>query len=290
MRRVGKTKRVVKQAKAPSAKSAQAAKPTAQPAKAVPSKRASKPAVTKAVKPARPSKPSLPLPPPPPAPPPVRDELAAPRDIARLLRYGERFGDKKIDIRMLPLQLAVPSGVLAICDPAAPKSWRVLDRPAAPGTFRVMLAVARGPGGEEDLAAVVIHVGRPPIERWTVAHARGKKPRTFEDAPRWDVGSGWIAVVDGGGTPAGSDDGWQRGSIDAGSDGGAPGPLAVPASSGVTPIEVPLTDGRRALALPCGKGAYVAYWAIDATDKPVCLVLDFDVFTQKEWKPAKVTS
>lgn len=276
MRRVGKTKRVVKQAKAPIAKSAKAVKPApkpaTKPAKALPSKRASTPAITRAVKPARASKPSLPLPPPPPAPPSVRDELAAPRDIARLLRYGERFGDKKIDIRMLPLQLPVPSGLLAICDPAAPKSWRVLDRPAAPGTFRVMLAVARGPAGEEELAAVVIHVGRPPIERWTVAHPRGKKPKTFEDVPRWDVGSGWISVVD------------------AGSDGTAPGPLAVPASSGVNPVEIPLTDGRRALALPCGKGSYVAYWAIDAADKPVCLVLDFDVFTQKEWKPAKATS
>jgi hypothetical protein len=62
---------------------------------------------TVAKKPARPSKPSLPLPPPPPPPPPTRDELDADRDIARLLRYGEKFGAKKIDIRMRPLALPV---------------------------------------------------------------------------------------------------------------------------------------------------------------------------------------
>jgi hypothetical protein len=60
--------------------------------------------------------------------------------------------------------------------------------------------------------------------------------------------------------------------------------LAVPAAQGVHPVEIPLTDGRRALAFPSGNGAFAAYWAIDAADKPVCLVVDFDVFTQKEWK------
>ena len=77
---------------------------------------------TTAVKPARPTKPSLPLPPPPPAPPPQRDELDAPRDVARLLRYGERFGNKKIDVRMLPIQLPVHSTALAVYDPDAPKN------------------------------------------------------------------------------------------------------------------------------------------------------------------------
>ncbi len=253
-------------------------KAVAKPARKVAGKPAgtptNKPLPMKALKPARPTRPSLPLPPPPPAPPPLRDELAAPRDIARLLRYGERFGDKKIDIRMLPIQLPVGSGSLAICDPAMPKTWRVLDRPAVTGTFRVMLSIVRDGSSppNEQLAAVVIHVGRPPIARWTVAHPRGqKRPKTADELPRWEIASGWIAVVD------------------AGSDGGAPGALAVPASSGITPVEIPLTDGRRALALPCGKGEFAAYWAIDASDKPVCLVIDFDVFTQKEWK-AKPTS
>jgi len=64
----------------------------------------------------------------------------------------------------------------------------------------------------------------------------------------------------------------------------------VPSSTtGVQPVEVPLTDGRRALALPCGKGEFAAYWAVDATDKPICIVVDFDVFTQKEWKARPLT-
>ena len=80
--------------------------------------------------PRAPTRPSLPLPPPPPPPPATRDELAAHRDIGRLLRYGEQFGPHKIDIRMLPLQLPVASGSLAICDPAVAEE---LARPRSTG-------------------------------------------------------------------------------------------------------------------------------------------------------------
>ena len=225
----------------------------------------------KASKPARPTKPSLPLPPPPPAPPPQREELAAPRDIGRLLHYGERFGNKKIDVRMLPMQLPVPSGVIAICDAGVPKTWKLLDRPTGSGAFGVMLSIAKQDGAPDALAAIVIHVGRPPIVRWSVAHLKGQKPPKSADAlPRWPVTTGWIALAD-----AGS---------------GSPGVLAVPAApQGVMPILVQLTDGRRALAVPCGNGEFVAYWGVDAADKPVCLVIDFEAFTQKDWKAKSPT-
>jgi hypothetical protein len=210
-------------------------------------------------------------PPPPPAPPPPRDELPAPRDVARLLRYGELFGGSKIDVRMLPLQLPASSGGLALFDPGVAKSWRVFDRPAGTGQFRVMLSVARSEAGAERLAAIVIHVGRPPIARWTVAHYEGqKKPKSPDQLPRCAVTTGWIALIDAGK--------------------GSPGVVAVPAQPGIQPVEIPLTDGRRALALPCGNGEFAAYWAVDAADKPVCLVVDFDVFTQKEWKARPATT
>ena len=198
-------------------------------------------------------------------PPPPHDEMIAPRDIARLLRYGERFGARRIDVRMLPLQLPVSSGHLAIVDPGAPKSWRVFDRPIGGGAFRVMLSLARDDAGGERLAAVVIHVGRPPITRWTVAHYTGqKKPKSADALPRCPITSGWLALIDAGE--------------------GSPGAIAVPPAQGLQPIDVPLTDGRRALALPCGNGDFAAYWAIDAADKPICLVVDFEVFSLKEWK------
>ena len=203
-----------------------------------------------------------------PAPPPPRDEMIAPRDIARLTRYGERFGAAKIDVKMLPQPLPVASGAIAVCDPAAPKSWRVFDRPVGGGQFRTMLSVARDAQNNESLAAVVVHVGRPPIAKWTVAHfAVAKKPKSVDQLPRVPVTSGWLVVVDGG-EPAGA--------------------IAVPAANGVSPVEVPLVDGRRALALPCGNGEFAAYWAVDATDKPICLVLDFDRFSQRDWKARPV--
>lgn len=170
-------------------------------------------------------------------------------------------------MRWLPLQLPVASTALAVFDPAVPKSWRVFDRPVGSGQFRAMLSIARRDDGKERLAAIVLHVGRPPISRWTVAHYKGqKKPKSPDQLPRCPVTSGWIALIDAGTGPAGTID--------------------VPADAATTmqPVEVPLTDGRKALALPCGNGDYVAYWAVDAADKPICLVLDFDVFTQKEWK------
>lgn len=279
-RAAGPAKAVVR-APSPSPSAAASKAKTAPAGKPAPAPQVAKlPEVAR--KPKQASRPSLPLPPPPPPPPAHRDELLAPRDIGRLLRYGEQFGAHKIDVRMLPLQLPSSSGALAVADPAVAKSWRVFDRPVgagassapvggaapAPARFRVMLSVARSVEKGRDierLAAVVIHVGRPPIERWTVAHYRGARPpRTVDQLPRVSVTSGSLVLVDGGD--------------------GSPGVIAVPAPTGVTPVEIPLTDGRSALALPCGNGEFAAYWAIDAADKPVCLVLDFDVFTQKDWK------
>jgi hypothetical protein len=82
--------------------------------------------------------------------------------------------------------------------------------------------------------------------------------------PRTSVSSGWLALLDAGD--------------------GSPGVIALPPPTGVMPIEVPLTDGRRALALPCGNGAFAAYWALDAADKPICVVVDFDAFTARAWR------
>ncbi|MBV8759661.1 MAG: hypothetical protein JO257_20400, partial [Deltaproteobacteria bacterium] len=97
----------------------------------------------------------------------------------------------------------------------------------------------------------------------------GKKPKGADQLPKIPVTTGWIALMD------------------AGKD--APGTLAVPAGIGIQPVEVPLTDGRRALALPCGNSEVTAYWAVDADDKPICLVIDFDAFSQKEWKARPLT-
>ena len=216
----------------------------------------------------------------PPAPPPQRDELAAPRDVGRLIRYGERFGANKIDTRMwsaagtlVPAQLPVASGSLAIFDPADKKSWKVLDRPAGAGQFRIMLSIVRPANAldatKDRLAAIVIHTGRPPIARWTVAHWKGqKKPKSADDLPRVTASTGWIALMD--------------------ASEGSPGVLALPDAKGLEPIEVPLTDGRRALAMPCGKGELAAYWAVDAQDKPICFVIDFDAISQKDWKAKPV--
>lgn len=221
--------------------------------------------VVRAIKPAKATKPSQPPPPPgPPPPPPPRSELGAQRDIARLTRYGERFGANKIDVRWLPIQVPVTSGSLAVMDPGVPKSFRVLDRPLGNGQFRSMLSIARTDDGKEKLAAITIHVGRPPITRWSVAHFKGQKPpKDAVQLPRIEVTSGWLVLIDGASPP---------------------GTIAVPTANGLSPVEVALADGRKALALPCGNGEFACYWAVDAADKAICVVVDFDAFSQKDWK------
>jgi len=115
----------------------------------------------------------------------------------------------------------------------------------------------------------VIHVGRPPIARWTIAHpSGGKRPKTPEQAPRHTIASGWIAIADPGG--------------------GIPPTIAVASASALDAVDVPLTDGRHVLAVPCKPGEYLAYWAIDPTDKPVCLVVDLGAFTAKDWRAKPV--
>jgi len=240
------------------------------PAKASPTKAQTKPA-GRSRKPVS-TRPSVPVAPLPPGPPPARIELTAERDVGRLTRYGERFGAWKLDVRLatqpatgLPLQLPIASGTLAIGDPAVPKSWHVLDRPAGGGHFRVMPSIARTDDGKQRLAALAIHVGRPPIAKWTIAHWKGTKPpKSADQLPTITVTSGWIALYD--------------------AAAGSPGVIATPATNDAMPIEIPLTDGRRALAIACGNGEVACYWAIDATDKPIALVLDFDAFTAKEWR------
>lgn len=284
---VAKSKGAAK--KAVKATARKAAKPAPKTAKATAKKEPPKPKLPAvAVKPKKASAPSLPLPPPPPPPPAHRDELVAPRDIGRLLRYGEQFGPHRIDVRMLPVQLPAASGALAVQDPLVAKSFRVYDRPVGAGQFRVMLSIARTSDTKERLAAVVIHVGRPPIAKWTVAHfAKQKKPKSADDLPRVDVTGDYVTLIDAGkGTP---------GTIAVGAPVAAPppppgapaGPAPLPPS--IAPVEVPLTDGRRALALPSGDGAFAAYWGVDADDKAVCLVLDFETFTQKDWKAKPTT-
>ena len=170
----------------------------------------------------------------------------------------------------VPAQLPIASGAIAMFDPADKKSWKVFDRPAGAGQFRIMLSVLKAPNDDptkDKIAAIVIHTGRPPIARWTVAHWKGQnKPKSADELPRI-ASTGWIALMD--------------------ANGGSPGVLAVPAPpspNGAGVIVISLGDGRRALAIPSGKGEYAAYWAIDAQDKPICLVIDFDSISQKDWR------
>jgi hypothetical protein len=195
-------------------------------------------------------------------------ELAAPRDVGRLLRYGEMFGSNKIEVRWLPNSLPFPSGSVSLGDPGVKKSTRVLDRAVPTSAFRCMMSIAiGGPKKIEKLAALVLHCGRPPIARWTVAYWKGQKPpKSVDQIPQFSVSSGWISVHDANSTFAPTDT----------------------ASLTEIPNPTSFVECKSAAAVlfafAVEPGQYTAYWALDAQDKPVCLVLDFDVFTDKEWR------
>jgi hypothetical protein len=256
-----------------------APKKTAAPTKAKTPAAAKKAAATEPpIRPVRPGS-RAPAPPPQPAPPPVpapvvpvrvvpdgpTGELAPARDVSRLLRHGEQFGAHRIEIRHLPTPVVVTSGRIAVADPRAPKGGKVLARKVAAGRFRVMLGVARV-DGEERVAAAVMHVGRPPIARWVIAHFEGgKPPKSAEEPPVFDVGGDTAAFMDA----------LVLDELRALDDPStfAPDPAA--------------ERNLVAFASGWGDGAYASYWALDAAGHPVCLVTDFDLFTKAEWKVAK---
>ncbi len=196
------------------------------------------------------------------APPPALAETAAALDIARLCRYGERFGAHRLEIQPVAAPLVITSGAIAVADAAPPgaaarKGALRLARPLPAGRYRCTLSIAHVDGAPR-LAAAVLHVGRGPVARWVIAHADGKKPpRSADDAPGYVIESGTGAMLD---------------AAALGRDTPPPDPAA-----------------PDVLTFAAGKpGAYVSYWGLDAEGYPACLVTDFAVFTKKDWKAKPV--
>ena len=205
------------------------------------------------------------------SPPPASSAAADARRAAGAARY--RTADalrravrrEKIDVRWLPLQLPVASGALGVSIPAVAEE---LARVRSPGRQRSVPRDAVDRAHRRRQGAPRrdrIHVGRPPIARWTVAHFKGRRRRSRRPAAarRGDDAAGSRCSMR-------HDRPARRGA--AGDD---RGPRRSRCRS---------PTAARALALPCGNGEYAALLGGRRADKPICLVVDFDVFTQKEWK------
>jgi len=194
------------------------------------------------------------------AAPAQRDEMIAVRDIGRLLRYGEQFGAHKIDVRMLPLQLAVGSGALACSTPPCEELPRLRSsRRCGPVPRDAERRAQRGQGAprrDRDPC-------RSPTDREvTVAHYRGRRSEVRGSAPARPRDLRLARAA----RPAMAHPVRSRA-----------------APTGVTPLEVSLTDGRRALALRVAPASSPRTGG-RCERQAVCLVVDFDVFTQKDWK------
>lgn len=293
-------------AKKPAKKVAKAKKPAKQPVKAKKAGTKAGKTVGKKEAPIRPVRPGVPIarpnagpvvPPPPmqtapavpvrvvpPAPP---GELGAVRDVGRLLRHGEAFGAHKIEIRHLPNPVVVTSGRIAVADPLTPASGRVLARQVPPGRFRVMVSVATV-DGEQRIAAAVMHVGRPPIARWVIAHYEGNKPpKSADQLPTFGVDAGTAGFMDAlvleslRTAPDEAEPPVQASLV--------PQLTATPSAANTAQWIADPISGRNVIAFTSGwgDGAYASYWALDGAGQPVCLVIDFDLFTKAEWKVAK---
>jgi hypothetical protein len=237
------------------------------------------------------------VPPPPPVtapvvplrvvPPSPAGELGAVRDVGRLLRHGEAFGDHKIEIRHLPSPVVVTSGRIAVADPLTPASGRVLARQVPHGRFRVMLGIATI-DGEQRIAAAVMHVGRPPIARWVIAHFEGQKPpKSADQLPVFGVDAGTAAFMDAlvlealRAAPDEAEPPVQAALV--------PQLTATPSAANTGQWIADPISGRNLVAFTSGwgDGTYASYWALDGAGQPVCLVTDFDLFTKGEWKVPK---
>lgn len=220
----------------------------------------------------------------PPAPP---GEIGALRDVGRLLRHGELFGENKIETRHLPTPVVITSGRIAVADPLTPSAGRVLARQVPPGRYRVMLSVAHV-DTEQRIAAAVMHTGRPPIARWVVAHFEGQKPpRSADQLPTIGVDAGTAAFMDGLVLEQLRDQPDEP-------EPPAQAALVPQLTAGTTAANVgewiadPIS-GRNLIAFTSGwgDGVYASYWALDGAGQPVCLVTDFDLFNKSEWKTKK---
>lgn len=276
-----------KQKAAPAAKKAAKAAPTkkAAPVKKAPAKKIAKAAPAKKA-----------APPPPAAPRKTtlrRDKLiltAEPiieRDRLRLLRDGERFGTGQLALHEVG-QLALTSGVIVTVDPflvdGAP-----LTRKVAPGTYPVTLSVAtfNDPKGDHDqrVAAAWVRFRQGQPVRWEVA--------TFAGAPRSKQGGEPGYPVDAG-TGAFLDAATQA-TIQA-------EPSAWPTPSFKALEKQLLTDNYRhtwgwanyqpdpaspgnciAFSAGWGDGVFASYWGLDDSGEPVCLLTDFETFTDEDW-------
>ena len=251
-------------------------------------------AARKAVAPPRRAAPPS-VPPPPPTPPapviPVRvvppapaGEMGAVREVGRLLRHGEIFGNHRIEIRHLPWAVVSTTGRLAVADPLAPAGGRVLARQVTPGKYRVMLSVAHI-GAEQRVAAAVMHVGRPPIARWVVAHFESQKPpRSADQLPGYSVDSGAGAFMDA----LVLDDLRNQPDVPDPAARSALAPqLATPLAGGQWIADAISGRNLVAFASGWGDGVYSSYWALDGAGQPVCLVTDFEVFKAADWRVPK---
>jgi hypothetical protein len=191
-------------ARKPAARKPAARKPAARPAAARPNPSPTpRPSPNPRPNPSPPGRPPLrpaPAAPPPPVrlPPPFPPgELLAERDVARLLRHGESFGPHRLDVLLHPEPVAIPSGRIALIDPAALERPLRLARQVAPGRYRIGTSTAIRPDGSRALAAVCLHVGCPPIARWVVAHLDGKRPPRQEADAALPLDGGRAVLTDG---------------------------------------------------------------------------------------------
>jgi hypothetical protein len=213
--------------------------------------------------------------------------------VGRLLRHGELFADNKIEVQFLPDSVVISSGQIAIVDPFASmggKRASTLARQLLPGKYRVMLCIAHQ-GASHRVAAAVMHVGRPPVARWVVAHLAGEPPPTGQSQyPGLQLPSGCAGFIDGASVEA------LHSAMTAEASGckddltlhlrtappaGGWGHHAVVLDPEKQTNLVAFTGGGNARAIP------TAYWGLDEASRPVCLVLDFDPFTAAQWKLAK---
>jgi Protein of unknown function (DUF4241) len=206
-------------------------------------------------------------------------------------------------------RLAVPSGRVVACDPAAPGEAEAFERAFAPGAHAVVLSVAHFEDGDQRVAAAMLVAGEGAVVSWEMALLAGEDVSELaeDEVFGYATESGVGCLLDAeaaaryaealeadddlfGRVSDAFDDSyvdtwsWANVSLE-GDDGGAspardgraaPDGDAGGAQGGVAGLNLV------AFSTGFGDGLYASYFGLDAEGKAVALVTDFALFEHKD--------
>jgi hypothetical protein len=199
----------------------------------------------------------------------------------RLLVDGEKFGSATLALHTVA-DLELPTGEIVTCDPFL-VDGAALARKVEPGAYPVTLSVASFGDDQRVVAASVRFRSGAPV-RWEaaafagVARKKGGEPGYPVDALTgafMDVATQETIKAEPGGWPTPSFKALEQQLLTD---------HYRPNWGWATYHPDPAARGNCvAFSSGWGDGVYSSYWGLDEAGEPLCLLTDFEAFTDEDW-------